>query len=329
MLFGLAACAAPPTSSTGQPVVLTHQFPDVHVDAGGEIFNLCQSWTLGNSDAINVSEVDLDAGPAWHHSNWVFVPETMYPGDDGIWPCADRNFDESTGALSGGVLYAQSTQVQHESQIFPEGAVVVIPPHSKIVTTTHALNASTQPVDTSLKVTLTGLPPEQVTTRLQPLALEYRPLDLPPHAKSSFTGSCDLSAPLGAGATFHFYYVLAHYHNLGTGMSLEATTGATSQTIFQTDAGIGHPLGKTIDPPFAMDGATGLRFSCTFDNPRDTAVYWGIGDQEMCVLLGFTDSNLTFGGGVLQNGSVTGTAPDGTVENSGPCQIIALPAANG
>jgi len=54
----------------------------------------------------------------------------------------------------------------------------------------------------------------------------------------------------------------------------------------------GQPDGKTFDPPIdvAAAGASGLSLTCAFDNPRDVAVCWGIGDQEMCVMLGFKKS---------------------------------------
>ena len=88
-------------------------------------------------------------GPGFHHSNWLFVPASNpatgvigpFDGPDGTFTCADRGFDQAVAALKGGVLFAQSTQAQHDVQKFPAGAVIQIPAHSKIVATIHLLNA--------------------------------------------------------------------------------------------------------------------------------------------------------------------------------------------
>jgi hypothetical protein len=49
-----------------------------------------------------------------------------------------------------------------------------------------------------------------------------------------------------------------------------------------------------------MVGYTKLRMSCEFYNPRAAVVGWGVGDQEMCVFLAFSDSQYNWGGGVTE-----------------------------
>jgi hypothetical protein len=322
----LGACGS------SDPVVLEHRFPDITLAAGEERSGFCQSWTLGNQDPVHVNAVELAAGLGWHHSNWYFVPDGDFDGPDGVWDCDERDFDAAAAALRGGVLYAQSTQATGEEQRFPAGAVVTLPPHAKLVGDSHALNASTSSVTTSLTLTLDALPEDEVTVRLQGLALEYVPLDIPPRSRATFTTECDLAGAhqrqLGRPVDLSFYYVLMHYHALGAGARVEALDAdGVGDVVFETGDSIGHTLGDTLDPPRAMEGKRGLRFSCTFDNPRDESVGWGIGDQEMCMLLGFTDSELTWGGGNIDGNTVVGTAPDGTVLNEGPCRIVGLAPA--
>src|SRR5690242_10631503 len=92
----LAACTATPAPTGNGPVTLEHAFPSIDLAGGEERINLCQSWTLDNDQPINVNTVSLSSGPAWHHSNWTFVPDDLYPGPDGVWPCDDRNYDEAS-----------------------------------------------------------------------------------------------------------------------------------------------------------------------------------------------------------------------------------------
>lgn len=325
-VLGLGACGS------SDPLVLEHRFPDVTFAAGEERSGFCQSWTLGNSSPVNVNSVELAAGPGWHHSNWFYVPDSEYDGPDGVWDCDERGFDGAAAALVGGVLYAQSTQVTNEAQRFPPGAVVTLPPYARLVGDSHALNASSASVTTSLTLTLGDLPDDEVTVRLHGLGLEYLPLAIPPASRATFTTECDLAGAhdnqLGRPLDLSLYYVLMHYHALGTGARVEALRGdGEADVVFETGDSIGHTLGQTLDPPYPTWGTTGLRFSCRFDNPGDASVGWGIGDQEMCMLLAFTDSELVWGGGNINGNSVVGTAEDGTILNEGPCTIVGVAPA--
>src|SRR5687768_11655835 len=87
-----------------------HDFGVYEVAAGQEIDGLCQSWTLDNPTELWVSEVELDNDGAYHHGNWLFVPDDSFEVPDGAWSCDDHEFDELIAAILGGVLFAQSTQ---------------------------------------------------------------------------------------------------------------------------------------------------------------------------------------------------------------------------
>ena len=76
------------------------------------------------------------------------------------------------------------------------------------------------------------------------------------------------------------------------------------------------------NPPIDLAGSQGLRFGCEFENPRDERVGYGIGDQEMCEMLGFAESPLVFETTVRSN------VPDGTdgavQKFTGPCSILTI-----
>lgn len=319
----LGACA-PAEDAAGEQTMF-HQFPEIPIEAAYETDDLCQAWTLHNEETLYVSTVEMTATPGFHHSNWYFAPESKF-GEDGTFNCEERGFNELTAAVTGGVLFAQSTQATSEVQQFVPGAAIVVPPHSKVVGGLHLLNATGNEIDASISLNLHTIPEDQVEARLAPLALTYNTLDIPPLAKSRFTGTCDVSAAYGGQLDFSIYYVLPHYHILGTGMGFSALRDGQEQILFDDQSPIGTPLGKIMDPPISVDGATQLRFSCDYTNPRDTSVGTGIGDQEMCIILAFTDAPMTFGGGVLDSNAVVGTDADGRVLNEGDCSVVAVPA---
>lgn len=327
-LLVLAACSGGPSGSAPAPMTFT--FGPYHLAPSEEVTDQCVSATLHNDTELYINSVALATATGFHHSNWFFVTDNIYDGPDGTWPCDERNFDQANAATHGGVLFAQSTQSPHEVQQFPDGVALVLPPHARIVATTHMLNAGDTALDVPLSLTIT--PIADVQTRLAALSFENESIALPPHRQSKFSIDCDIGTQsrnlTGAGPDFHVYYALAHYHDLGTGMTLEAVRGdGTTATVYATSNRIGDTLGGAISPAFSMEGFEKLRMSCSYNNDRDATVGWGVGDQEMCVLLAFTDSPFTWGGGVITTDAPgTGTDTGTEIDFTHACALITAPA---
>jgi hypothetical protein len=293
----LGACGDP-----APPAPQTFDFGPYMLAAGQEIKSQCVSVTLNNDEPLYINAVELTTGPGFHHSNWFWVPDNEFQGEDGTWRCSDRGYDEAVAGLLGGVLFAQSTQAQHELQSFPPGAATVVPPHSRIIAGTHLLNLGDMPV--SLSLSLTIKPIGEPTKILTPTALVNQSITLPPQRKSRFTMDCDMDKAhrnvTGLPATYSYYYALAHYHEMGRGLSIEAVRGdGTTATIFSTTNAVGDALGGVIAPAFSVEGYPTLRFACDFENTTANTVTWGTGNGEMCTFLAWTDSTYTWTGGVI------------------------------
>jgi Copper type II ascorbate-dependent monooxygenase, C-terminal domain len=326
LALALVACS----SSSSAPPPETFTFGPYHLAPSQEITDQCVSATLHNETELAINAVELTTATGFHHSNWFFVPDNRYDGPDGTWPCSDRMFDQANAGTAGGVLFAQSTQSPHEIQQFPKGVAIVIPPHSRIVATTHLLDAGDTALDVPLSLKIT--PIADVTTRLAALSFENESIQIPPHRKSRFTIECDVGTQsrnlTGQPPDFNIYYVLAHYHTLGTELSLEAINGdGSATTIYDTTNRIGDALGGQVSPVFSMKGYEKLRFACAYDNPRDQAVGWGVGDQEMCVLLAFTDSAYVWAGGDINVDSPGAGSDIGTeIDFTHACSLITADA---
>jgi len=347
--IALVALFAACTSGTNAPAEdepRVYPFGPFTIQPSQEISDQCVQITLNNDDVMYVNEVDFAAGgPGFHHSNWMWVPASNpatgaigpFDGPDGTFTCADRGFDQEVAALKGGVLFAQSTQAQRDTQKFPAGAVIQIPAHSKLVSTIHLLNASDTVDQLSPTITLKPILAANVTTKLAGVSFEDHALGLPPNMNSSFTVDCDLQpqwdilrnqgAVTAPSPDFKLYYAMAHYHVLGTGLTIDAMSAdaSTDQNIYETTSQIGDSLGGTLDPPFSMVGYSHFKFTCDYYNPRSTTVGWGIGDQEMCVFLAFSDSGYNWAGGALDNDPPgPGTMVGNTMTFSHACSVYAV-----
>jgi hypothetical protein len=317
-------CACGGTDAVA-PEARTFEFGPYELAPGQEISSQCVSAALDNDAPLFINSVELTTAAGFHHSNWFWVPENMFGGPDGTWRCSERDYDEAVAGLQGGVLFAQSTQSQHEIQAFDPGIAIVIPPRSKIVAGTHLLNPSDEPRSVPLSLTIT--PIASPTTKLSGMAFQNEGIALPARRASRFTIECGLGAAFdapGYSRDYNLHYVLPHYHEHGRGILLESIDAAgNATTIFENSAGVGDALGQTLSPPFPMAATSTLRFSCNYDNLTDDVITWGNGDGEMCVFLAFTDSPHTIAGGVLGSDPPTGETDRGDfVEYTYDCTTI-------
>jgi hypothetical protein len=329
--IALAACSDAPGDG-GAPAseaTLTHDFGEYTLGPAQEVASQCVAWTLNNEKPLYVSTVTVSNRGAYHHSNWFVVPEDRYAGPDGYFRCDDRGFDEVASAVAGTVIFAQSTQSQIEEQRFVDGAVIKIPPRHKVVAGVHLLNPSARELTTDLRMSFGLVHPREVEVVLTPFRLSYLDLDIPPRSEAHFTTDCDLASIYeeAAGKPFDLklYWVLPHYHYLGNYFRVSVIGGPhDGEVIHGLDTFNAEANGKALDPPLDLTGARGLRMTCGYGNPRDESVGWGIGDQEMCVMLGFADSAVLMDASMVDGNRVLGVE-DGIVQSGGPCQGIGLP----
>lgn len=300
------------------------------VASGMEEEDTCQSWTLNNPTELWVNTIAQSNDGGYHHANWFFVPDDQFKLPDGTWSCSQNNFTELVAALEGGYLFALSTQSQTETQQLPRGSAIRIPPYSRIIGSSHLLNTSDEDVTTTMHLAITTVPPSTVQAKLAPARISYHDLLLEPQTKSSFTAECDLAMPYQnlrrKPLQYTLYYTLVHYHQLGRYQQLEIMGGPRDGEVIMRHDGFGDNAGQAIEPPLdlAAAGATGLRLTCGYENPRAATVGWGIGDQEMCVMALQAVTDIGWDADVPSGSVATGTI-DGEVQHAGPCSVTAFP----
>ncbi|MGB1274211.1 MAG: VCBS domain-containing protein, partial [Nannocystaceae bacterium] len=307
---------------------VVHSFGRYHLDPHEEV-QPCVQWTLHNEKSLYVNTVTLANDGGYHHSNWYIVPEDAFPGEDGFFNCKSRGFSDFDAAVTGSVLFAQSTQSLFEQQPLPEGVVIKVPPRHKVMAGTHLLNLSSGPTDPELRMTLDIVHPRLVDVVAAAFRLVYSDLAIPAQKQSRFRGSCDFhqhfESLAGHPLDIKLYYLLPHYHYLGNHFSVEVLGGPNDgQNVFELNGFNADANGQAFDPPLDLTGADGLRFTCGYNNWTNSEVGWGIGDQEMCMMLGLIGSEVQIDANVEGGSEVVGVE-DGIVMNEGPCDILAIP----
>jgi hypothetical protein len=216
------------------------------------------------------------------------------------------------------VFFAQSTQSRSDKQDFPDGAAFEVPAHSRVVGQVHLLNTTGKTIRTKLHFSVTTLAPDEVTVPLRSMAFSNLALDLAPASITHARMDCGVPQP-----DFDIYYVLPHYHSLGTTMRIALLGGpGDGDEVFATEASYGEALGKSYSPPVAVRGVKQLRITCEFDNVTEKRVRYGNGDQEMCVALLYASIDHQGGGLAPKNSSSQDI--DGVHVTDAPCLSASL-----
>ena len=287
----------------------------------------CIQWTLNNERPVYIQSVTLANQGGYHHSNWFVVPDDLYEGEDGFFNCSDRGFTELDAAINGTVLTAQSTQSRFERMDLPPGVVIKAPPHHKIIAGGHLLNLADGDYATELRMSLEIIHPSEVNVVAAPFRLTYFDLQIPSFTEARFTANCNLAGAYETAAArpidLKLYYVLPHYHYLGNYFDLTISGGPQDgESVFRLDGFNADASGRPYPDPIDLTGAEGFSFTCGFNNWTDQQVGWGIGDQEMCVMLGLADSRVIMDGSAYDN-QVVGT--DGEILlNESSCDVLGL-----
>ena len=290
-ISSFAACSEPETETKPELVdvipieepgglrgaSIVHEVVPTALDGSEETIG-CYSWTLDNEQPLYVNAVEFANIGSYHHSNWFVVPDSVYDGPDGSWPCAERGFDQFAAAQAGTVLFAQSTQAWSERMAFANGVVVRIPAHSRIVAEQHLLNLSPEPRETQAWLTLELIHPFDVGSVLSPLQATYFDLNIPARNEIRFRGQCGIGPE-----RVKVHYVLPHFHSTGNYFRLAESADPDEPALMTFEGFDGGPLGKVFDPPAEL--SSGFSFTCGYDNWYSEPLTWGIGINEMCVVL--------------------------------------------
>ena len=301
-------------------VILRLSSPEIEVEVGQELQSVCVALSLGNDQPLYVDRIDATMGPGWHHSNWVFVPEDAYTaegGGDTPWRCAERGFNEVAGAARGGVFFAQATAARQTTQSFANGAVVVIPPRSKVIGNVHLVNLEREAIRTSIDFEIHSRRAEDVETILSAVAIDVRRIEIPARSETFVESTCDFERVFGrivgrslADDPWRIYYVMPHYHALGRRLIFE-TVDAEGRATTQVEL---DEAGVSFDSPLLVEGSSRIRVRCEYENLGRDPVAWGFeAADEMCTLLAYTDLSVNLaglGGGVpalVTRGDLQGT----------------------
>ena len=260
--------------------------PPVVLAAGEESYPcyLFPLEVMGPSRAVGAAVLRNSLG--LHHGNITTVPSD---GDDSVHPCPDDEYGSEAidVARGGAVLFGSSTQFRgsEEWQHFPDGMGYRIPDGQQIAAHMHYLNAATSPVTVSPVYEWFTIDESSLRQELTPFAFWMTHFQIPPYAITTVSADCTLPDP-----RMHIVTVLPHMHNLGRALFARFLGGPLDGTPFLSSPGYDPDNGVMLqyDPAVDLSQGDGFTFGCTWDNESGDTVVEGFGQNEMCILFGYS-----------------------------------------
>ena len=228
----------------------------------------------------------VNVGPGMHHGN---VTARLKTGE-GLRPCPEGEGGlvqgEAADILDGGaVLFGSSTQVEGtEWQSLPDGMAYPVREGSEIVARMHYLNTSAEPITIAPRYEWFTVDTAKVTHVLGPFVWVFNDFEIPPRSEHTVIGGCRIPEPM------RLVNLLPHMHKLGTAFTAEFMGGPLDGRRFLDSQGYDPDNGVIVqyDPAVDLSQGEGVRFSCTWQNTFDKTIVEGYGDNEMCMLFGYS-----------------------------------------
>jgi hypothetical protein len=240
----------------------------------------CQYVQLPAGADVNVDGFAHQYTAGSHHFLLYRTTLTSIPsGMTGQYDCT--NGDEPIWQNATGIAYG--AQTPSGAYTFPAGVAATLPAGGVLIMNTHFLNATANPIDTTVQMGLDTTTADKVHTQ-GGFFIFYDPfIDVPAMSVGHSGGRC--SVPQDVNVLMAF----THYHYRGTGMEVWLDPNATTKTTmppFYKTSDWQHPTDFT--GPMTWPAASEVRFQCDYDNTDTTEVLQGPNAKtsEMCVLAG-------------------------------------------
>ena len=271
----------------------------------------CHSWQLPDITHRWVYTAELHASPGLHHANLYGLAPDPEKGPQPSPGCRGRAdgqiFGQIQTVITGAdtsdvivptVLFANSTQViGGERYALAPGYAYELEPGIEVMTDVHIQNTTPDELRVEAAWDFYTMPASEVTSPSAMFVYIFLDFLLPARAAKTITAECNWSGGDVAA-------IMPHTHQWATGFNVDFGTakmreyddmpevGGWEETLVRPYERAGTGLAdsdiETYDPPVVTADANAVRFECQFDNTTDHDMCFGIGENEMCFLFGYT-----------------------------------------
>ncbi len=309
----------PPPPKSGFRLVMEPQDLPAGYDSESESVGMtdvspCQSWEVPDLANRWVYTSVVHTSPGLHHANLYGLQVDPAEGPQPYPNCrqsADaRVFGQITRYLGGTpaselvspvVLFANSTQVigvSAERYALADGYAFEVAESLEISANTHLQNTTPDNLRVEAAWDFYTMPADQVVNPAAMFVYIHFGFLLPARSQKSIHGNCEWKGGDVLG-------IMPHTHQWATGFKADFGTAPlreydsipepgfdqfTTMAAAYDRAGTGLADSdiEMYNPALSTAGANAVQFQCEFNNTTDHEMRFGVGENEMCFLFGYT-----------------------------------------
>jgi hypothetical protein len=285
-LLLLVSCAVPPADTdtpSGSDIPVLTPPPD------GEGFQismfgtappntevwLCDVYDLPTDDMAAVNSVQYLQNEGTHHMTLSTTALASTPLEPGHYDCADLY--ANSGVMQDVVMMFGSQGGAEGTLTLPEGVAANLPPGIQVLHEIHYVN--TTDVEVPLYSYLNGwtIPQDEVVEGIWGGSVRDENIEIPPGEEHTEWTRCLMNEDV------EVQFLASHTHAMGTAFTIAPFDGTTTGDIFYTNDDWHDPKIVQSTPPMIVPAGQGFEFSCTWFNPTDQTVTYGLqSTDEMC-----------------------------------------------
>jgi len=186
-------------------------------------------------------------------------------------------------------LYGDSSLMENQIMFFgnqgdaagemhlPAGTVANLPPDIDILHEVHYVNPTEEEVEVYSELNAWTVPQSEVEEMIWGGSVRDEFIEIPAASEHTEWSRCVFNEDV------EVLFLAAHQHGLGTGFTIAPFDGAETGEVFFENTDWESPLITQYDPPLVVPAGQGFEWACTWDNPRDEEVNYGLeSTDEMC-----------------------------------------------
>jgi hypothetical protein len=263
---------APPDPSEGfqlmmQPVV---------VEPFSELW-WCEVYDAPNTEYAAINRVEFLQNPGTHHMtlSTVTLGGTRLP--EGQLDCTELYGDASL--MEDQLMFFGNQDDAEGVMQLPDKTVADFPPALQIIHEVHYVNTTDAPVTLYSYVNAYTIDRDTVEARIWGGQVRDENLSIPAGGTATEWTRCEMNEDV------EVIFLAGHMHEKGTRFTVKPWDGAESGEIFFDNDDWHNPKITQYDPPLVIPAGTGFEYACTWENPTDAEVTYGLtAEDEMCNL---------------------------------------------
>ncbi len=251
-------------------------FTGVVVEPYSEVWT-CSVYPIPIDEAANVSWVETLNNEGMHHLTLSTLGLSESDLEPGVWPCEELYGDSSL--MQDQIMFFGNQGTGEDEMHLPQGVAATLPSTIDIIHELHFVNVSDQPVELYSYINAWTVPDSVVEDGIWGGSVRDEHINIPANSEHTEWSRCVFNRDV------EVHFLASHTHALGVEFTIAGFDGVDVGEVFYSNDDWHVPEIVQYDPPLVIPEGAGFEWACTWDNPNDHPVNYGLtSEDEMCNL---------------------------------------------